>query len=63
MWWKEAAMSIQKRMEQKLEEALSPERLDVINESLHHPRYLTLLGPADVRDVYNQAVRSARGSG
>jgi BolA family transcriptional regulator, general stress-responsive regulator len=36
MWWKEAAMSIQQRMEKKLEEAFSPERLEVINESHLH---------------------------
>jgi GH35 family endo-1,4-beta-xylanase len=39
------------------------QELDVINESLHHPRYLTLLGPADVRDVFNQVARSSRDVG
>ena len=35
------------------------QELDVFNEPLHHPRYLELLGPADVRDVYNQVSRSS----
>jgi len=39
------------------------QELDVINESLHHPRYLKVLGSSDVRDVYNQVARSARDVG
>ena len=35
------------------------QELDVFNEGLHHPRYLELLGPADVRDVFNQVARSS----
>jgi GH35 family endo-1,4-beta-xylanase len=39
------------------------QELDVINESLHHPRYTNLLGEAELRDVFNLVARAARDVG
>ena len=39
------------------------QELDVLNESLHHPRYLNLLGAAEIRDVFNLVARSSRDVG
>jgi hypothetical protein len=35
----------------------------VLNESLHHPRYLHVLGPEGIADVFNQVARAARDAG
>jgi GH35 family endo-1,4-beta-xylanase len=39
------------------------QELDVLDQPLHHPRYLEVLGAAEVRDVFNQVARSARDVG
>jgi GH35 family endo-1,4-beta-xylanase len=39
------------------------QEVDVVNESLHHPGYTTLLGDADLRDLFNQVARSSRDVG
>ena len=37
--------------------------LDVLNESLHHPRYVDVLGVAGLADVFNRVARVAREAG
>ena len=37
--------------------------LDVLNESLHHPRYLDVLGVAGLAEVFNRVARVAREAG
>src|SRR5262245_24252029 len=37
--------------------------LDVINESIHHPRYLDVLGAAGIAEVFNSVARVAREAG
>jgi GH35 family endo-1,4-beta-xylanase len=39
------------------------QELDVVNESLHHPRYVNLLDDAELRDVFNLVARSSRDVG
>ena len=39
------------------------QELDVLNESVHHPRYIDVLGAAGIADVFNRVADSARDAG
>lgn len=39
------------------------QELDVLNESVHHPRYVDVFGAAGIADIFNHVARTARDAG